>query len=167
MNNIIKLIKEEYDNIIIKNELIKRIPFLKEYNIVEHPRDKNRLVAQRIILNKDIKFMMGDEILNFPQFNISSDIIYYPHKVSDNIFHNFIIKNEIHPVKPKEMDDLTFRVFLMTIKSIEKNLSYNKEIRINDTSELSKNELDSVINDMNKNLFELEEFTNKYNINFF
>ena len=35
----------------IKDILIKRIPFLKEYEIYKHPRDTKRLEAQRIIYN--------------------------------------------------------------------------------------------------------------------
>ena len=151
----------------IKDVLIKRIPFLKEYNVFKYPRDEKRLEAQRVIYNENVKVMMGDDILNFPQYNVSSEIIYYPHKINDNTFHNFIIKNQFHTMQPKEMDDLTFRVFLMVKKQLEKNLSYNKEIMIPNNKDIPKNELDKIINEMNGILFKIEEFTEKHSINLF
>ncbi len=151
----------------IKNILIKRIPFLKEYNIFKHPKDEKRLEAQRVIYNENVKMMMGGEILNFPQYNVSSEIIYYPHKINDNTFHHFIIENEFHAMQPKEMDDLTFRVFLLAKKQLEEKLSYKKEVMVSNNDELSKTELDKIINEMNGILFKVEEFTEKHSINLF
>ena len=151
----------------VKDILIKRIPFLKEYNVFKHPRDEKRLEAQRVIYNENVKVMMGDDILNFPQYNVSSEIIYYPHKINDNIFHNFIIKNEFHFTQPKEMDDLTFRVFNIVINQLEKKFSYRKEFMVKIGEKISKEDLDIIINEMNGTLFKIEEFTDKHNINLF
>lgn len=148
----------------IKSILIKRIPFLKDYKIF---KDDKRLEAQRVVYNKNIKMVMGDQILNFEQFNISSNIYYYPQKINDNEFHNFTIKNEFYPTKPKEIDDLTFRIFLIAIKNLEKQLSYSKEIIVKNGQEFPKNELDKIINEMNGILFKIEEFTEKHQINLF
>lgn len=169
MKNIIKkLLRENLEsNNNIKDILIKRIPFLKEYNIFKHPRDEKRLEARRIVYNENVKVMNGNDILNFPQYNVSSNIIYYPHKIDDNVFHNFIIENKLNTMQPKEMDDLTFRVFIMAIKQLEEKLSYNKEIMVKNNEEIPKNELDKIINDMNGTLFKIEEFTQKYNIDLF
>lgn len=172
INNMKKLIKkllrenlESNNN--IKDILIKRIPFLKEYNIFKHPRDEKRLEAQRVVYNENVTMMMGDEIIKFPQLNISSEIIYYPHKINDNTFHKFIIKNQFHTMQPKEMDDLTFRVFIIAMKGLNETLSYNKEIMVKNNEEIPKNELDRIINDMNRTLFKIEEFTQKYYIDLF
>jgi hypothetical protein len=169
MKNIIKkLLRENLEsNNNIKDILIKRIPFLKEYNIFKHPRDEKRLEAQKVVYNENVKVMMGNDILNFPQFNVSSNIIYYPHKINDNVFHNFIIQNKLKTTQPKEMDDLTFRVFIMAKKQLEEKLSYNKEIMVKNNEEIPKNELDKIINDMNGTLFKIEEFTQKHNIDLF
>lgn len=169
MKNIIKkLLRENLEsNNNIKDILIKRIPFLKEYNIFKHPRDEKRLEAQKVVYNENVKVMMGNDILNFPQYNVSSNIIYYPHKIDDNVFHNFIIENKLNTIQPKEMDDLTFRVFIMAIKQLEEKLSYHKEIMVKNNEEIPKNELDKIINDMNGTLFKIEEFTQKYNIDLF
>ena len=151
----------------IKDILLKRIPFLKEYNIFKHPRDEKRLEAQRVIFNENVKIMMGNEILNFPQYNVSSEIIYYPHRINDNTFHHFIIKNQFPTMQPKEMDDLTFKVFILAKKQLEKKLSYSKEVMVKNGEEIPKNELDKIINEMNGNLFKIEEFTEKNYINLF
>lgn len=151
----------------IKNVLIKRIPFLKEYNISEHPRDEKRLEAQRVIFYENVKVMMGDEILNFPQYNISSEIIYYPHKINDNTFHNFIIKNQFYTMQPKEMDNITYRVFSIMKRMLEEKLSYSEEIITPNNIGLSKNDLDKIINEMNGILFKIEEFSEKQAINLF
>jgi hypothetical protein len=151
----------------IKDIILKRVPFLKEYNIYTNPSEPNRLVAQRINENENVKIMMGDELLNFPYFNVSSDISYYSHKVYDNTFHNFSIRNRFHVRKPEEMDYITYRVFLMGIKQIGEELSYTKELRIRDNENISQKEFDKIINEMNGTLFKLEEYTDKHSINLF
>lgn len=151
----------------VKNILIKRIPFLKEYNIFDHPRDKKRLESQRVIFNENVKVKMGNDILTFPQYNVSSEVIYYPHRIDDYTFHNFIIKNQFHTMQPKEMDDITFRVFLYAKKQLEEMLSYNKEIMVKNGEEIPNNELDEIINEMNGNLFKIEEFTKIHSIDLF
>jgi hypothetical protein len=169
MKNLIKkLLRENLEsNNNIKDILIKRIPFLKEYNIFKHSRDEKRLEAQRIVNNENVTMIMGDKIIKFPQLNISSEIYYYENKVYDNTFHNFGVKNKIHANRPKEMDDLTYRVFIIAMKGLNETLSYNKEIMVKNNEEIPKNELDKIINDMNGTLFKIEEFTQKHNIDLF
>ncbi len=162
-----KYLNEQTSSENLKDVLLKRIPFLKEYKIFKHPRDEKRLEAQRLIYNENVKVMMGDDILNFPQYNVSSTVTYYPHEIYDNKFHHFIIKNRFHARQPKEMDDLTFRVFLTAKKQLEEKLSYSKEIMTKNDEEIPKDELDKIINEMNGILFKFEEFTDKHSINFF
>ncbi len=167
IKNIIKEVLIEQYSKNIKDIIINRVPFLKDYKLYNHPRDDKRLEAQRVVFNKNVKLMRGDEILNFDQLNISSEVIYYPHKIDDNTFHHFIIKNKIHPTQPKEMDDLTFRVLLLAFNNLEKKLSYNKELIQPNNQDINQNELNEIINDMNKILFEFEEFSQKHNLNLF
>lgn len=89
------------------------------------------------------------------------------HVINDITFYYFIIKNSFHVMQPKEMDDLTFRVFLHAWKQLEKKLSYSKEIMIKNDEFITKNELDEIINDMNGVLFKIEEFTKTHSINLF
>lgn len=151
----------------IKDMLIRRIPFLKEYDIFESPRDERRLEAQRIVFNKNVKVMMGDEMLTFPQYNVSSSVIYYPHTIRDNTFHIFSVKNSFPVLQPKGMDDLTYTVFIKAKSYLEKSLSYSKELIVANNEEIPKDELDKIINDMNGILFKIEEFTEKHSINLF
>jgi hypothetical protein len=151
----------------IKNILIKRIPFLKEYNIFTNPRDSKRLEAQRVVYNTNVELPMGDDIIIYPQYNVSSNIIYYPHTINDNTFHNFVIKNTFHVMPPEEMDDLTHRVFLMALKKLEDKLSYNKEVILKKDESFPNDELDIIINEMNGVLFKIEEYTDKYSISLF
>lgn len=151
----------------LKDILIRRIPFLSEYKIYNHPRDGSRLEAIRISNNSDVDVVWGDEVITFPQYNVSSEIIYYKHTVDDNTFHNFIIKNKFWTSQPKSMDDLTFRVFLMAMNILEKNLSYSEEIMVSGGEYIKSVDLDRVINDMNGVLFKIEEFTEKNSINLF
>lgn len=151
----------------IKNHLIKRIPFLKEYEIYDHSRDERRLKAQRIIFYKNVKKIIGDEIFTFPQYNVSSDVEYYPHEIDDNTFHNFIIKNRFHMMKPEGMDELTFRVITLANKQLEEQLSYYKEVVVPSQKGLSKAQFDEIINDMNGVLFRMENHAEKINIDLF
>lgn len=151
----------------IKDILIRRIPFLKEYNIFKDRKYENRLEAQRVVFNKDIKVIMSDDILNFEQYNVVSEIFYSAHIINENTFHNFIIKNTFHVTQPKEMDDLTFRIFLIAKQQLEKKLSYSKEVIVKNNEEIPKDELDKIINEMNGVLFKIEEFTKKHSIDLY
>ena len=65
------------------------------------------------------------------------------------------------------MYDLTFKVFILAKKQLEKKLSYSKEVMVKNGEEIPKNELDKIINEMNGNLFKIEEFTEDHYINLF
>ena len=164
-----KYLKEADDisNEKIKDILIRRIPFLTDYNIFKHPRDENRLEAQRIVYNENVKSKIGKEFVTFEQFNVSSEIKYYRQKIGDNTFHNFIIKNRFLPTQPKDVDDLTFRIFIMATNQLEEQYSYYKEVMVKEGETLSKEELNKIINEMNGNLFKIEEFTKEHYINLF
>jgi hypothetical protein len=111
--------------------------------------------------------MMGDEMVTFPQLNILSEIIYDEHKINENTFHYFTIKNDISVMPPDDMDDLTRRIIVQVFKMQSDKISYSKEIMVKTGDNIPAEELDKIINDMNGNLFKLEEYTNKANINLF
>lgn len=165
-NKLREYLTEQKSNDSIKNTIITRVPFLKDYKIFKNHKDENRLETQKIVYNENVKVMMNNEILLFPQYNISSEVIYYPHTINDITFHNFIVKNEFHTSQPKDMDDLTFKVFLIAKNLLEKNLSYSKELRLKSNEQIPVVELNQIINDVNGTLFKLEEYTEKHNLNF-
>jgi hypothetical protein len=151
----------------IKNSLIKRIPFLNDYNIIEHPRYPGRLEAKRIVYNDDVKVKIGDNFFNFPSFNVSSEIRHYSRSINKKNLHVFSIKNKFHTVKPHDMDELSYRVFLAATNKVEDILSYNRELIIKQDEMLSKADLDKIINEMNGVLFNIEKYTNENYIDLF
>jgi hypothetical protein len=151
----------------IKDIIIKRVPFIKEYKIFKHPRYDERLEAQKFKFNNDVTVMMGDEIITFPQLNILSEIIYDEHKINENTFHYFTIKNDISVMPPDDMDDLTRRVIVHVFKMQSDKISYSKEIMVKTGDNIPAEELDKIINEMNGNLFKLEEYSNKTNLDLF
>ncbi len=151
----------------IKDILIKRIPFLKEYKIFGHPRDPKRLEAQRIAFNMNVTTTMGDDIITFPQMNVSSEVTYYEHVIDEYTFHHFIIKNTIHAMPPDDMDELTRKVSIMAFKMFSEKISYGKEVMVKTGSDIPAEELDAIINDMNGNLFYVEDYTQTHRIDLF
>jgi hypothetical protein len=148
-------------------QLVKRVPFLKSFNVYEHPRDPKRFEAQRVVYNKDVSTTMGNDIITFPQFNVSSEVIYYPHTIDEHTFHYFIVKNAFHVMQPKNMDDLTFRVLLYAIKSLQDKFSYSKELMLPAGRAIPDQDMHAIVNSMNRTFFEIEEYTNKHNIDLF
>lgn len=167
IKQVMGLITESHIEDRIKDLLIKRIPFLKEYNIFEHPRDPHRLETQRIVYNKNVQVVMKDEIATFPQLNVSSEVYYYPHEVDDITFHYFGIKNDFHPMPPEDMDELTRRVIFYMFNALRDKMSYSAEIMVRDGEEFPVDRFDEIINEMNGNLFQIEEYTQKHRLDLF
>ena len=160
-----QVLKEEFNNSALADSIIKRIPFLEDYNIKRIPN--NGIIAQRIVYNRNYEFKLGEEIHLFPNFNIGSEFSFSNFPVRDNVFYNFILKNEFFISKPEDMDSFNFKVLTTILKRLEQNYSYRKEIIVKEGQTIKKEDLDNVINDINKKLFEFEEFMNKNGISFY
>ena len=65
------------------------------------------------------------------------------------------------------MDNLTQKVIMHVFKMQSDKISYSKEIMVKTGDNIPAEELDKIINDMNGNLFKLEEYTNNANISLF
>jgi hypothetical protein len=140
-----------------------RVPFLKDFNFFKHDRDPSRVEAQKISYHKNVKKMFKNEIYEFPQFNVSSEFIFYKQKIHDNIFYKFILKNDFHIMQPKNIDDLTFKVLVMSIKQISEKLSYQKELIVKEGEQIKQSDLNEIINELNKKMFEIEDIANNNN----
>ena len=151
-------------NIPINKQLVKRISFLKEYNIFENNPD--RLDAQKITENHNVTLFFGEEMVTFKQYNIVSEIHFYKHKIRENIFYNFIIKNGFYYDIPKELDNLTITIYIHAMHMVADKLTYRKEIMLNENEPFDPNTLTQVINEMNQNLFQLEEYAQKHKLKF-
>lgn len=160
-----RLIRENLSEIIFdENYFKKRIPFLKEFKFYDR---RNRIEAQRISYHENVRKMYGDEIFVFPQFNASSEFVYYKQNINDVTIHNFIIKNSVHPMQPNNMSDLHYKIFIMALKQLEEKNSYSHEIILNKNEEINNVELDEVFNNINKRLFKFEEFSDENNTSLF
>lgn len=155
-----KLIRESFNTDIFTEEYFKqRVPFLKEYNFFSR---KNGIQAQKVSFHENVRKMYGEEIVNFPQFNVSSEFVYYKQVINETNFHNFILKNSFHIMQPKNMDDLNFRVFNAAMRQVENKYSYSYE-----TSDITEEELNKIINSLNEILFKIENFSGENNTSLF
>ena len=142
----------------------KRIPFLKDYKFFD---EKGKITAQRIVYHENVNKLLHKEIIKFPQFNAFSEFYYYPHKINENTFHYFGIKNEFVISKPENVDDLTFKVYQMAIKQVNERFSFSDEIMVKEGEEINKEELDKIINKINEMLFKFENLSNENNTSLF
>lgn len=67
----------------------------------------------------------------------------------------------------EDMDELTRRVIFYMFNSLGDKLSYSTEIMVRDGEEFPMERFNEIINEMNGNLFEIEEYTQKYRIDLF
>lgn len=158
-----RLLRENLEPLYNEHYFKTRVPFLKDFNFFKHDRDPSRVEAQKLSYHKNVKKMFKGEIYNFPQFNVSSEFIFYKQKIGDNVFYNFILKNDFHIAQPKNVDDLTFRVLVMATKQISNKLSYQKEIMVKEGEQIKQTDLNEIINELNKKMFEFEEITSNNN----
>lgn len=139
---------------------IKRIPFLK---IFKNFSNDNKVFFQKVDYNKNVKLMVGDDLVTFPQFNTSMEFIYMKDIVSTgNYRHMFTVKNDLHIVPPQTNDkqeELTFRVLLISLRSITEKMEYRGDINTKEPN-LTDEQLNEVINGINKAYFEFEAFIN-------
>jgi hypothetical protein len=160
-----RLIRENFNVINFDENYFKqRIPFLKEFKFYKRP---NGVEAQKISFHENVKKMFNKEISIFPQFNVSSEFIYYIQPIDDNIFHHFILKNKMHAMQPQNMNDLEYKVFIMALKQLEEKNSYSYELMINKNNQIDTDELNNIINDINGKLFRFESITDDNNTSLF
>jgi hypothetical protein len=137
---------------------IHRIPFLKTF---KNFSNNKKVFFQKVDYNKDVKLMVGDDIQTFPQFNTSMEFTYMKDVMSTGGYrHMFTVKNDLHIMPPATQDrqeELTFRVLIMAMKMTTEKLGYSSDI-FTESPNLSDDQLNEVINGINKAYFEFEEF---------
>lgn len=143
---------------------MQRIPFLKIMNDLS---DNRRVFFQKFDYNENVELIMGDNIVTFPQFNTSMEFSYMKDILNgDRYRHMFYVKNRVNIIPPKTEDHkekLTFRVFTMAMKMTNEQMDYHGDF-ITETPTLSEEQINKIINDINKTYFEFEEFiTDKLN----
>ena len=151
-------------NIPINKQLTNRIPFLKEQNIFENTPDYFN--AQKISDNFNYTIFIGEDMVTFKQYNLVSEIHYSKRQIHDNIFYNFSVKNSFYYDIPKEIDNLTMTVFIHAVKMMADKLSYRKEIMLKEDEPFNSTMLSEVINDINKTIYEFEEYATRHKLKF-
>jgi len=134
--------------------LIKRIPFLKSMN--NNSTDK-ATGFQKIIYNSNVEIMMGDEIYTFPNFNTVIEFTYSKYQIHDKFEYNFSLSFELIMTKPEGMDSFVYTALNIANNMQMKKLSYYNSFVIRD-EHIPENNLNQIINDINKHFFEFEEF---------
>jgi hypothetical protein len=130
-----------YVDMFNKDFFLVRIPFLSDYKFFDR---KNGIEAQRVIFHENVDKLYKGDIIKFKQFNVSSEFIFYTHRVNDATFYNFIIKNQFHPM----LDD-------NTLNSLEEKVAL-LELQKSDLVKQGQ-EKDSAINKLQKALGNCEK----------
>lgn len=151
-----------------------RIPFLKDYNVIvspsttPHPEVPDMIEMRVETYNTNIKVMGTDKELHiFPQVNAFSRFNFSTRKVRGTTLININLQNEVLSIPPNDMEPITRNVLLMAQKMQNEKMSSRNEIFHYEGKELPTDEIDKAINDINRKLFELEEYLSKINIKIF
>jgi hypothetical protein len=137
---------------------IRRIPFLKTF---KNFSNEKKVFFQKFDQNQNVKLMVGDGVQTFPQFNTSMEFTYMKDTISTGGYrHMFTVKNNIHIMPPNTDDrqeELTFRVLIMAFNMVVEKLNYSADI-FTESPDLTDEQLNEVINGINKAYFDFEEF---------
>jgi len=183
---------DKYKNKFTVEYLIERIPFLKDYNIIIEPGnsphdDRTDGMQYRIEMGfkkviQDKELNIGGVYVNFDKIFVFSDFIFFPSKNNSTVFYNFVIKNRV-VIDSKKTDnpelDMKTYIFKQGILLVSEKLSYLGEIMVNglkrkimkkgqmefnDPDIFPESELDNIINEINKVLFNFEEFVSNLGV---
>lgn len=163
------LVRESLNN--LSNEELtivnfkNRIPFLKNTaHEVELP-DRMQIFTEPIILNNIRHFIPNKGIINIEKLKAGAKFEYVKGKISgsENIEHIFKLVPYLR-VKISDDDKLFSKVFQMATNQRLDGLKTNEIIETPNNGTISKQELDMIINKINKSFFEFEEFVSNLNI---
>jgi len=150
-----------YVDMFNKEYLLVRIPFLKDYKFFKR---NNGIEAQRVIYHENVTKLYNKDIINFKQFNVSSEFVFYVQRIDDRTFYHFIIKNQFHPqIENGQLDGLEEKVLLLAINQIGEKLSYSDELMVKDGQSIDEDKLDEIFNKINEILFKVEKETEENN----
>jgi hypothetical protein len=171
---------------------IERIPFLKDYNVIIQPGNspydgrtngmqyRIEMGFRKSIENKELN--IGETYVNFDKIFVFSDFFFLPTKNSSTVFYSFGLKNRVVIDSKKTNNpelDMKTAIFKQAILLVSEKLSYHGEIMINglkrkmmkkgqmefnDPDIFPESELDNIINEINKTLFNFEEFVSNLGV---
>lgn len=177
---------DKYKDKFTVDYFIERIPFLKDYDIIIEPGNSRyddrtdgmqyriEMSFNKVVENKEIN--IGQTYVNFDKIFVFSDFVFLPTKNNSTVFYYFGLNNRvIIDSKEKDSPELNMKatIFKQAILLVSEKLSYNGEIMVNglkrkimkkgqmefnDPDIFPESELDNIINEINKLLFNFEEF---------
>ncbi len=156
-----KIIREHLENISDDNfstlieEIIKRVPFLKEYNKFDN---ESHVVFQKQKYFADKTMVWNNEIVVLKSLNIFSELTISYRHFNERKWFNFTFKNEILPMLPDDYETELFRNILMRIFfSNNEKFKLSEEISIKDGDKFSEKDFNDLVNRLNKKVFDFEE----------
>ena len=178
---IAKLINENLESPILDdNYFMRRVPFFKgfendsEKDEVKFSYYKNWQGENAAVLH----FGKEKGFVKFPFFSVEIKFFYYPVKKRDFnsnepkfiMEHNFIYKTDVGMTLPssEEIENIPNKIVSLMFKDIMENeMKFKTSFEVKEGEEFPKQTLDKVINDINKNLFNIEEVLSKMNLSYF
>jgi len=172
----------------------ERIPFLKDYNIILEPGkspydDRKDGMQYRIEFglkkaSQNQKVNIGGTYADFDKIFMFSDFTFYPNQNGDVVFYNFAIKNRVvlDPTKTEDQEtNFKIKIFTQAAMLVSEKLSYigqlmihgdkdyffnhmKNEYEFNDPTNFPEDKLDNIINEINKALFNFEEFISNFDL---
>jgi len=174
------IIKEQFDNQNIKNILLRRVKFLKDYDIQEREGDSFLTKKVKTYRNIPINQILNiDDLYIIPKLKITSMVGYYvrtsetprPYKsmreIPENEKHHTFYVDFILSVDEYQEDTDAPRKYYITAMLQNNKLKYEEDIITKDGERISEEDLNRIINNINKFLFRVEEYTDINNIPLF
>lgn len=176
---------DEY--IILRDDYFKeRVPFFKSFKNDSNDEEvsfnyyKNWKGDDSAILH----FGKDKGFVRFPFFSVEVKFSYFTTRKRDfesedklitfkplfKTEHHFIYSTDIHMDLPKTNDseEIPNQIVSLMIKEIIKeNLKFIDSFEIKDGDTIPTDKLDNIINSINRNLFNIEEFLDKMNLSYF
>ncbi|MEX0597581.1 MAG: hypothetical protein WD512_13905, partial [Candidatus Paceibacterota bacterium] len=150
------------------DNLIGRIPFLNPFNqFVSENRDERmspemsediqlQYVSDKINLNR----FNGEDVESLAMYTSSNLNFYFNKRNGDNILR-VSLKNNIQYAYTDKKTELEERVIALASSQLTDQMSYYKEINLGKSTNLSKEQVDMLSNDLNGVFFKLEDYFEK------
>jgi hypothetical protein len=148
----------------ISTKILKRVPFLKSYDIKIY--EKDTLFLQKSAYY-DANAVTENTVAYFRIF-LYSDFRYSERIINNNKIYNFNLKNTLYiPPVTTDLPELTRHASNIICRHEGKKTSFNKDVIIKKNEIISDSELNEIINMINQKFFELEALAEKHHIDLF
>ncbi len=148
----------------ISTKILKRVPFLKSYDLKIY--EKDTLFLQKSAYN-DVQGITETGIAYF-RLVLSSDFRYSERIINDNKIYNFNLQNTLYiPQGTTDLPELTRHASNIICRHEAKKTSFNEDVIIKKNEIISDSKVNELINMINQKFFELEELTEKHHIDLF